>query len=146
MSPGCSLGDVPAVAPPFVDLSGTIKTLSGTDICAMVLASGQFMFSCNPVGVFSLIDLPREDTGTVKHQIYADGFFPRIDVLPGSSNDAVVMTQSGTCPSCNTPYDAGVYPGSAGNRINISGKVLLQNSQTPICAMVLANGQYVFTW
>jgi hypothetical protein len=32
-----------------------------------------------------------------------------------------------------------------GDRINISGKVLLQGTQTPICAMVLANGQYMFT-
>ena len=36
-----------------VDLSGTIKTGDDTDICAMVLASGQFMFSCNPRGVLT---------------------------------------------------------------------------------------------
>jgi len=45
----------------------------------------------------------------------------------------------------NTPYDPGVFPGSAGNRIDISGSVLLQNTQTPICAMVLANGQFQFS-
>ena len=128
-----------------VDLSGTIKTADGTDICAMVLASGKFMFSCNPIGVFSLTDLPRENNGTAKRQIYADGFFPKIDILAGSSDDAVVMTRSGACPSYNTPYDPGVFPGSAGKRINISGKVLLQNSQTPICAMALANGQHMFS-
>ena len=128
-----------------VDLSGTIKTVGGADICAMVLASGQFTFSCNPVGVFSLIGLPRENDGTAKRQIYADGFFPKIDILAGSSDDAVVMTRSGTCPSYNTPYDPAVVPGSAGKRININGQVLLQNSQTPICAMALANGQYIFS-
>ena len=132
---------VPAPA----DLSGTIKALDGTDICAMVLASGQFMFSCDPVGVFSLTDLPRENNGTVKRQIYADGFFPKIDILTGSSNDAVVMTRSGACPSYNMPYDPAFTPGSSGTRINISGKVLTQNSQTPICAMVLANGQHMFS-
>ena len=128
-----------------VDLSGTIKTGDGTDICAMVLASGQFMFSCNPIGDFLLSNLPRENNGTVKRQIYADGFFPKIDILMGSSNDAVVMMRSGACPSYNTPYDPGFVPGSAGKRINISGKVLLQNSQTPICAMVLANGKHMFS-
>jgi len=128
-----------------VDLSGTIKTADSTDICAMVLASGQFMFSCNPPGVFSLTDLPRANDGTAKRQIYADGFFPKIDILTGSSVDAVVMTRSGVCPSYNTPYDPGVFPGSAGKRIDISGQVLLQNSPTPICAMVLANGQYMFS-
>ena len=142
--PASILGDLD---PPLtnVDLSGTIKTSDGTDICAMVLASGQFMFSCNPVGVFSLTDLPRENDGTVKRKIYADGFFPKIDLLNGTSNEAVVLTRSGPCPSYNPEYDPAVVPGSAGNRIDISGKVLLQDSQTPICAMVLANGQFMFS-
>ena len=127
-----------------VDLSGTIKTADGSDICAMALASGQYMFSCNPSGVLSLPGLPREPDGTVKRQIYADGSFPRIDTLAGSSNDAVVMSRSGACPSYKTPYNPAFVPNSAGKRINIAGKVLLQYSQTPICAMVLANGQHMF--
>jgi len=55
------------------------------------------------------------------------------------------MTRSGACPSYNTPYDPAVIPGSDGRRINIAGKVLLQNGQTPICAMVLANGKHMFS-
>ena len=55
------------------------------------------------------------------------------------------MKKSGDCPSYNTPYSPGVYPGSAGQWIDISGNVLRQNSQTPICAMVLASGQYMFS-
>ena len=137
-------GDISLINGP-VDLSGTVKTSDGEHICAMVLASGQFMFYCNPPGVFSLEGLPRENSGSVKRQIYADGFFPKIDTLTGSSSDAVVMTRSGACPSYNTPYDPGFFPDSAGKRINISGKVLTQNSQTPICAMVLANGQFMFS-
>ena len=111
----------------------------------MVLASGQFMFSCNPAGVFSLEGLPRENDGSVKRQIYADGFFPKIDVFKDSIGDAVVMTRSDTCPDYNTPHDPAFVPGSAGKRINITGKILLQDSQTPVCAMVLANGQFMFT-
>ena len=129
----------------LVDLSGTIQTADGRNICAMVLASGKSTFSCNPVGVFSLTDLQRENDGTVKRHIYANGFFPNIDVLQDSVSETVVMTPAGTCPSYNVPYDAGVYPGSAGKRINISGQVLMQNSQTPICAMVMANGQKMFS-
>ena len=132
------------VKPP-VDLSGTIETPNETAICAMVLASGKYTFSCNPVGVFSLTGLPRETDGTVKRQIYADGFFMKIDILTDSTNDAVVMTHSGACPSYNIPYDSAFVPGSAGKYIYIAGQVLLQNSQTPICAMVLANGQHMFS-
>jgi hypothetical protein len=129
----------------LVDLTGTVQDTGGTPLCSMVLASGQFMFTCNPNGPFSLLDLPRETNDTVKRQVYVDGFFPEIDVLQGSTNETVVMTRSGTCPSYNTPYVHGVFPDSAGKRIDISGSILLQNSTTPICAMVLANGQFIFS-
>jgi len=66
-------------------------------------------------------------------------------VLPDSVNETVVMTRAGTCPSYNPSSNPGVSPGSAGKRIDISGSILLQNTQTPICAMVLANGQFMFT-
>lgn len=128
-----------------VNLSGTVETADGTEICAMVLASGQYVFSCDPPGVFSLTGLPREDDGMVKRQVYADGFFPEIDILAGSTHEAVVMARSGTCPNYNTPYDPAIIPDSAGKRIDISGKVLLQDTQTPVCAMVLANEQYMFS-
>jgi len=61
-----------------VDLAGTVEAVGGTGLCAMVLASGQVDFSCNPNGPFSLTDLPRESDGTVKRQVYVDGFFPRL--------------------------------------------------------------------
>jgi len=117
------LADV-SVAPPTtpVDLSGTVKTSNGIDICAMVLASGQFIFSCSPAaGMFSLTDLPRAPDGTVKRQIYAQGFFPKIDILTDSSiNEAVVLTRSGTCPNYNTPFSPVVNLALAGNWIDIS--------------------------
>jgi hypothetical protein len=65
--------------------------------------------------------------------------------MMGSSNDMLVMTRSGTCPAYNGPYASAFIPGSAGKRINITGKVLSQNTQTPICAMVLANGKHMFS-
>jgi len=137
------VGSVTPTTP--VDLSGTIKAADGTDICAMVLASGKYMFSCNPNGPFRLYHMPRESDGTVKRQIYADGFFPKIDILTDSIDEIVVMTRSGACPSYNTPYDPAFAPDSADQRINITGKVFLQSSQTPVCAMVLANGQHMFS-
>ena len=129
----------------LVDLSGTIKTLDSTGICAIVLASGQYTFSCNPPGVFSLTDVALGSDDTVKRQIYADGFFPKIDTLLDSTNEDVVMTRSGVCPNYNLPYEPAFVPGSAGKEIYIAGEVLLQNTQTPICAMVLTNGQHMFS-
>ena len=128
-----------------VDLAGEVQTPDGTNICAIVLASGQFMFSCDPNGPFSLTGLPSEEDGSVKRQIYADGFFSRVDVLPDSVDETVVMTPSGICPIYNTPYEPAFLPGSAGQWITISGNVLSQDTQTSVCAMVLANGEYIFS-
>ena len=128
-----------------VNLSGDVENSGGTGLCAMVLASGKFMFSCNPNGPFSLSNLPRESDGTVKRQVYVDGNFPNVEVLQGSVDETVVMSRAGTCPNYNAPSNPGDFPGDAGKRVNISGTVLLQNSGTPVCAMVLANGQYEFS-
>jgi hypothetical protein len=128
-----------------VSISGTIKTAGGIPICAMVLASGQYMFSCNPVGDFALYNLPREPDGRVKLQIYADGFRPYIIYVNQSSTLNIVMTAAGACPNYNAPYTPAVNPGSTGKRVNISGQILLQNTTTPVCAMVLANGQHMFS-
>ena len=129
-----------------VDLNGTIKTIGGTDICAMVLASGQYMFSCDPTGSFALTELPRETDASIKLQIYADGFHPDIDNLYESGQHAITMEAAGTCPDYNQLPAPGSYPGSAGQWIDLSGHVLVgEDQQTAICAMVLANGQYMFS-
>lgn len=135
-------------APPSsgpVNLNGEVQSTSGTPLCAMVLASGQFQFTCDPNGPFSLNDLSREPDGTVKRQVYVDGFFPRVDILEGGTNQTVVMQRAGTCPSYNEAVTPMNNPGSAGDPVNITGRVLSQDSETPVCAIVLANGQFQFS-
>lgn len=70
-------GNVPAVASALVELGGTVKTLGRTDICAVVLASGQFMFSCNGTGRYELTRT-LDTNGQFKLQIYADCSAPTI--------------------------------------------------------------------
>jgi len=56
------------------------------------------------------------------------------------------MQGAGTCPNYNQPTNPGFYPNSAGQWVDISGNVLQgSDGLTPICAMVLANGQYMFS-
>ena len=56
------------------------------------------------------------------------------------------MNRAGACPDYNTLPDPGFYPNSTGKWIDISGKVIVgEDQQTPICAMVLANGQHMFS-
>jgi hypothetical protein len=127
------------------DLGGAVHTAQGLDICALVLASGEYVFSCGPHGAYSLNELPRDPDGTVTRQVYADGFFPLVEKLAGSVVESVVLQPAQNCPNYNQPSSPGTYPGSAGRRITISGRVLLQNSDTPICALVLANGSHMFS-
>ena len=128
-----------------VNLRGIVANEGSIPLCALVLASGQFVFSCNPNGPYSLLDLPRAADGSVKRQIYVNGFFSNVQTLFGSTSQPVVMTRANNCPDYNAFPDPSVNPGSAGQRINVSGTVLLQNTQTPVCAMVLGNGQFGFT-
>ena len=131
--------------PGTVDLDGFIENLAGTPLCTMVLASGQYMFSCNPDGEFSLTNLPTEPDGTIKLQVYADGFRPHVATLNSFPYQSITMVPSGNCPDYNSHPAPGVYPNSAGNWIDISGQVRLQDTATPVCAMTLANGQYMFS-
>ena len=134
-----------------VNLSGNIETVvvgqgaKVEPVCAMVLASGEFMFSCNPIGEFSLENLPREADGTVVRQIYADGFFPSVRTLTMSGVERVTLDGAFNCPSYNLPSNPDVIPASAGEMHSIAGRVLLQATDTPICALVLANGAYKFS-
>lgn len=130
-----------------VNIDGTVKDSNGVDVCAMVLASGKYKFSCNPVGVYSLANLPRRADGTVKLQAYADGFLPFTDTVIASGTKLITLTPAGTCPNYNPPGNPGVYPGSAGKKIDISGSVFAVNggNQASVCAMVLASGKFMFS-
>jgi hypothetical protein len=128
-----------------IDLTGDVENAGGTPLCALALASGEFMFTCNPNGPYELLDLPTEDDDSVKRQVYVDGFFPNVEKLYADTDETVVMQRAGDCPDYNSFPQPGVDTGSAGKRINISGTVLQQNSETPVCAMALANGEFGFT-
>jgi len=141
----------PEPEPTRVDLSGTIETaISGqgaviAPVCAIVLASGKFMFSCDPIGQFALDNLPRETDGTVVRQIYADGFFPSVTPLTESGADTITLERAFDCENYNLPSNPDEVPASAGKMHTISGRVLLQATDTPLCALVLVNGQYMFS-
>lgn len=137
-----TLQDLPATP---VDLSGTIKTAGGIPICAVVLASGKYMFSCNPVGDFALFNLPRMADGRIKLQIYADGFKPYTVYLDQSGVHNVVMSSAGVCPNYNPTYTPVVNTAAASQRVYISGQILVGQTLQPVCAMVLANGQHMFS-
>jgi hypothetical protein len=61
--------------PGWIDLTGTIENDSGIPLCAMVLANGQYMFTCNPVGEFSLT-VPPDGNGNITIYGFCSGLTP----------------------------------------------------------------------
>lgn len=81
------------------DISGQVTSAEGEPVCALVLASGNSVFSCDPIGQFSLSGLPLEPDGSVRLQVYAEGFFPYIrKITLFGPQPAVVMPRAGSCP------------------------------------------------
>ena len=91
------LTPVPAVSAAGANLSGTLKTSNNVEICAMVLANGKFMFSCDGTGNYAL-NIPLDSNGQFKLQVYADGFAPTIQVFDESSaTNTVRMARATEC-------------------------------------------------
>ena len=63
----------------------------------------------------------------------------------GSGVETVTLDRAFNCPSYNLPSAPDVIPASAGNMHSIAGRVLRQATDTRVCALVLANGAYVFS-
>ena len=110
----------------------------------MVLANGVSMFSCEGAGNFSLVNVPRDANGQITLFAWAQGMTPyKLVFTPSSSSESrqVTMTLS---PCAGTGGDLGGNV-SGVQQITLSGKVYLQGTNTPVCAMVLANGKSMFS-
>lgn len=66
----------------IVNIFGAVRNNRGESVCGLVLANGQFMFSCSPVGTYSL-DVPQDGSGQVTLFGFADGHFPFKSVFGG---------------------------------------------------------------
>ena len=108
----------------------------------MVLANGQYMFTCSGDGSFSL-DVPLDpDTGQITVFAFCEGLAPFEQVIyPAEGHGMQIEMAAGEGGS-------GMDVTSILTAINTSWVRLegtLSYDGTPVCAMVLANGQYMFT-
>ena len=133
-----------AQAETWVPIQGNVRLQNGTAVCAMVLANGQYMFSCDGSGSYSL-DVPLDSNGQVTLFTFADGFAPFSTTLgPASFPYGVQMqTAAPNSPLISMTRNVECAVGKP-NWVQISGTVESYGSQ-PLCAMVLANGQQMFT-
>ena len=128
-----------------VSINGDITTQDGIPLCAMALANGQYMFSCNPTGKYNL-DVPLDENGQITLFAFADGFAPlKYIFTPEGATDIDVMMLPAPPDSpqmtLTCQFDTAENPGW----VRISGQAGAEDGGTPLCAMVLANGQYMFS-
>jgi len=128
----------------WATIQGTV-THNGTSLCAMVLANGQYMFSCGEnQGTYEL-DVPLDENGEITLFAFVDGLAPFKQVLtPEAAADFDIEMELAS-PDSKTPTVTSTAVASIDNPgwIDIAGSVSLEG--TPLCAMVLANGQYMFS-
>ncbi|MCP4347935.1 MAG: hypothetical protein GY795_20725 [Desulfobacterales bacterium] len=126
-----------------VKINGTVITEDGTLLCAMVLANGQHMFTCEVPGEYEL-DVPLNDDGEIVLFSFCDGFAPFSKTMkPDEGADMTVtmsVASSGSTITLTKNFSTAVVnPGW----VEISGTIMY--GEIPLCAMVLANGQHVFS-
>lgn len=129
---------------PRTTVAGTV-TYNETPVTAMVLANGKYMFTGGGEGRFDLTDVPYDANEEITVYAFCSGFAPyktiltegaynlEIEILRDQGGKQLIVTIDGISESSVKP---GWY--------DISGTIE-NESGTALIAMVLANGQHMFT-
>ncbi len=129
----------------YVTATGSITNSTSTPLCAMVLINGAYTFSCSPVGQYSLT-FPLDQNGRAVMFVFVSGLAPQtITLAPASTSisKSVVVGQAFGVPSPVVTLSS-VTRNAARTTATLTGNVRTQGG-IPLCAMVLANGQYMFS-
>lgn len=138
------LGLNPQMGAPTI--AGSVKVSgTGMPVCALVLANGQDMFSCDGTGALSLT-VPLDANGEVTLFGFADGFAPyRAAIVPKSLATTVeVDMQPATLASPSIAMTHILHCAGSANWVHIEGSISSGSGQS-LCALVLANGQQMFS-
>ena len=124
-----------------VPVAGKVM-FGSTSLCAMVIANGQNRFSCSGDGSFNLM-VPLDANGKVTLMTFAQGFAPfRQTLSPAQvANITVDMKRESEGRSLTVIHSARAST-RAGWTV-VSGSIEFNGS--PVCALMLANGQHMFT-
>lgn len=123
-------------------LNGSV-TYNSMPVCAMVLVNGKYCFSNPSDGTYALTGIPLDSEGNLTVQVFCSGLAPLRTKLTATGLSMAFdpqLTKEDRPPlsidslSCRYINDT---------EARVSGFVSYQG--TPVTAMVLANGQYMFT-
>ncbi|MBN1832245.1 MAG: S8 family serine peptidase [Deltaproteobacteria bacterium] len=124
----------------WININGTV-TYNGTPVCAMVLANGKHVFTCSGDGSFNL-GVPLDSKGQILVYTFCSGLAPWKQMI--YPHDGVNMRIDLRNDYGSPGMDVGwtIHPIDA-KWVTLSGTVTYHD--TPVCAMVLANGQHMFS-
>jgi hypothetical protein len=132
--------------PGWVKARGLVTNSDGTPLCVMILANGQHMFTCDPdnKGGYDL-EVPLDQNGEILLYAFCSGMAPYAAILtPEQALNFDITLTSAPLLSPEMTVTVQSEPGTVNpNWIRISGTVTYND--TPLCVMVLANGQHMFT-
>jgi subtilisin family serine protease len=128
-----------------LQMGGEIKAENETPLCAMVLANGQHMFTCGAnFGLYDLV-VPLDENGTITLYGFCSGFAPFKTILtPEEALSLDITMARASAGSREIEVTLQTETGTVNpERVRVSGTVYY--GDTPLCAMVLANGQSMFS-
>jgi hypothetical protein len=116
-------------------------------LCAMVLANGQYMFTCGQGDAFGQfeLDVPLDAAGEITVQAFVSGLAPYREIVSacGPAMDIEMQAASQQSRSVEVTTDVSSDPSGRSGWVRIAGTV--NGGGTTLCAMVLANGQFMFS-
>ena len=125
-------------------ISGTVKYQS-VPVCAMVLANGVHQFTCSGDGSFDLTGVPFDSNEKITLFAFCSGLSPYKTIL--TDGEIGLEIEMSSDPAGQQPVvtiDTFVVGLTKTGWADISGTI--ENAaRTPLCAMILINGQYMFT-
>ena len=130
----------------WVNVKGAVSC-NGAPVCAMVLINGQYMFSCKAGDDFGkyALDAPLDSNAEITIQAFVSGLAPfRQTTAPsGADNDIAMQPTNPENQSPAVTIETASGWSTPAGWARITGTVDLDG--TPLCAMVLANGKYMFS-
>jgi len=130
----------------WINISGLVTLEDGTPLCTMVLANGQYMFTCDENdGIYNL-EVPLDDNGKITLFCFCDGQAPfkkeNMTSQEAANFDIIMYPASSDNKEMEVSYEIGEAVTNP-EWVKISGTAMY--GEIPLCTMILANGQYMFT-
>jgi hypothetical protein len=130
--------------PGWVSTYGSIS-YAGAPLCTMVLANGQYIFTCaDNLGLYN-VDVPIDENGEIVLYGFCSGFMPyKVVFTPVQALCYDIVMSRASAASRDIEITLQTEAGTTNpDYVRVSGTVT--HHGTPLCAMVLANGKNMFS-